>query len=1254
MSTVVDSLNEKMAGTRPAPSTANTSAPLTVLDVLMLLWTRRVLLGKAAAIGAAAGLALAFLLPVEYTAVTTILPPAPSSSLASAFAAQSGELGLLAGLASSSLGIRNPADLCVLMLRSRTVEDAVIERFGLMQEYRKKRMSDTRTALQRRTSVTLNLKSGLIAIAARDHDPGRAAELANGYVDEFRRFSASLAMTEAGQRRRFFEQQLLQARNDLTDAEEAFKNTQQSTGMLDPGAAAKASLESAVVLRAQIAAKEVELHTMSTYATAANPRLVQLKQGIAALEAQLAELGGSAPDDVADDMLIPKGKIPEAGAEYLRRLRDVKYQETLVAILARQYEIARLDEARQGAAIEVVDLAVTPDRRSSPKRLATLLGCIAFALLCAGFWVIHMRNSPQWDLRRPALNVFLAVVLLALAPQAFAQLGGTQATEPPAGSADCSDAAGYAQGVPCGAQEQNRLTGQSRMATSPDLTGTLIGPARGEQSGQSTSDGRLLEMLRDAERRERAAQPPGPRTEFEQMAADSAGRPLTIFGQSLFDNPPETFAPADGAQVPSDYVVGPGDQLRIRVWGQLNADLSIQVDRSGQVYIPQVGEVPVAGVRFSDLEGVLTRAVGQFFKSYNLAVSMGRLHQIQVFVVGQARAPGMYTVGSLSTLVNAVFASGGPLPQGSLRQIQLRRGAQIVQEFDLYDLLVNGDKSHDLPLQSGDVVLIPPVGPLVAIAGSVNAPAIYELRERATLGSLIQMAGGLSSVADGSNATVERISKDRVRTIHEFTLDANGLAFPLQGGDIVHISSIVPRFDDTVTLRGYVADPGRYPYTPGMRVRDLLPNAQALLSREYWLERAGTTNGREREYPVRKILPPVPQVSPNPAPLAPASEAQVQPQSAPVAEPVAIQEVRQETLPQYYERLADSETLSDPGINETNANASPNNGSENQSDALTRDLRQLVPSVNWRYALIQRVDPVTLKTELISFDLGKAVVDGDAASNLALAPGDIVTVFSQQDITVPQLAQTRYVKVEGEVEHPGVYEIAQGQTLRDALEAAGGLTAKAYPYGARFTRESARIEQQKGLDEMVRTAEAEVRASMVHAVAAGAQDASKESAQQSLLASLRSIQASGRIVLAMRPDAASLADFPPIALEDGDRIVIPARTDTVTVSGAVYNPASFVYDPHRKVGNYLEMAGKGALNANPHRAFVLRADGSVISRQEAGGFFHSGFDQLPMHPGDQIVVPERVNNGVVQALHDWPQILTPLALTSLAIAAVAP
>ena len=1264
MSTSFGPLSDTSAATRSAPPPEIARGPLTVYEFYSLMRARWRLLGRAAIVGAVIGLALAFLLPVEYTAITTLLPPAPSSSLASAFAAQSGELGALAaGLASSSLGIRNPADLCMIILRSRTVEDAVIHRFDLMHEYHRKRLSDTRTSLEHHTTLTLNLKSGLIAIAARDHDAARAADLANGYVDEFRKFSAGLAVTEAGQRRLFFEQQLRQANGTLTDAEEALKHTQQKTGLLDPVGEARASMESGVVLRAQIAAREVELHAMSSYATDANPRVIELKQEIAGLEAQEAQLTGASPD-IPDDAVLPKGRIPEAGAEYLRRLRDVKYNEALVAILSRQLEIARLDEARQGAVVQVVDLAVTPDKRSFPKRTATLLGSIALALCAAGFWILYSRREPSQAVRRFTTHAALVLLIVGLSTR-FA--GAQSAVIPSAGtqslSPDCTETGESLPGVPCSPDELGAQLGQSRpyfpssrLLLQPNLQGTPL---------EDRDDlNRLYQRELYRQRMDRATRPPEPHTEFEQMAADSAGYPLAVFGHSFFEQPPDTFAPATNIQVPSDYIVGPGDELRIRVWGPINSDLRIEVDRAGQVYIPQVGEIPVAGVRYSELESTLTQAVGRVFKSFNLSVAIGRLHLIQVFVVGQAKAPGTYTIGSLSTLVNAVFASGGPLPQGSLRRIELRRGARTVQQFDLYDLLVNGDKSHDIPLQSGDVVLIPPVGSLAAISGSVNAPAIYELRDGETLGALIETAGGLSSVANGSSATVERISEGRARTVLQFPLDAVGLATALKGGDVVHISSVVPRFDDTVTLRGYVANPGRYPFTPGMHVRDLLPNAEALLSREYWLNRANSTDGRQTEYPVRKKVVEVPRpVSSQDQQTGaagvdqqqfPDQQQALQTSQSPFAPPGIHPQSRQQTIPEYYRDLARSESTVNPDVE---VQARQSSDRVTQTDTLTQDLRKLVPSVNWRYAVVQRVNLTTLQAELIAFDLGKAVVDGDPGSNLALAPGDIVTVFSQKDITVPQQAQTRYVKVEGEVEHPGVYELNEGQTLKDALEAAGGLTAKAYPYGAHFTRESARVEQQKGLDEMIRTAEAEMRASTVNAVASSTQDANsvgaRQTAQQALLGSLRLLRASGRVVLAMKPDASSIADFPAIALEDGDKIVIPAHTDTVTVSGAVYNPASFVYNPRRRVGDYLQLAGKGGLNANQRHAFVLRADGSVFSRQEAGGLFHGGFDSLPMYPGDQIIVPEKVDNGVVRALHDWPQILAPLAVTALAIATVA-
>ena len=444
MSTAIGSILESPASQDLAKPTVGARPALTVLDLLTLLAGRWRLLAKAALVGAVAGLALAFLLPTRYTAVTTILPPSSSSSLASLFAAQSGELGAVAGFTGGNFGFRSPAEICLIMLRSRTVEDATIQRFELMREYGKKRVSDARTALERRTSVTLNMKSGMIAISATDGNAARAAELANGYVDEFKKFSASLAITEASQRRLFFEQQLLEARGTLTQAEEALKNTQQTTRMLEPAGASKALLESAVAIRAQVAAKQVQLRSMRTYATEENPRLIQVKQETAALESQLAELTGTSPESV-DDPLVPKGDMPEAGAEYLRRLRDVKYNESVVALLARQLEIARLDEARQGAVIQVVDLAITPDKRSSPKRLAILFASIFLAFCSASFWVLYASRDTNLPITRAASNV--TALLLALL--AMTQFMAAQTPENPGQSASCSTSAEGSQGTPC-------------------------------------------------------------------------------------------------------------------------------------------------------------------------------------------------------------------------------------------------------------------------------------------------------------------------------------------------------------------------------------------------------------------------------------------------------------------------------------------------------------------------------------------------------------------------------------------------------------------------------------------------------------------------------------------------------------------------------------------------------------------------------------------------------------------------------------
>jgi len=337
----------------------------------------------------------------------------------------------------------------------------------------------------------------------------------------------------------------------------------------------------------------------------------------------------------------------------------------------------------------------------------------------------------------------LLLVILAVASVSIAQEPGMMPSSQ-LSQADCAAAVENGGNLPDGCTPQGESVSGSRQTQQTDSAAPIQSP-RLTGARPDTPERETVPPLNPSQRKK--AQPPlRPQTEFEQVVADTVGRALPLFGQSLFAQPPSTYAPTDRVQVPGDYVVGPDDELQIRIWGQLNADLRVVVDRAGQVYIPRIGQISVAGVHYSELDHFLKNEIQKTFHNFSLTVSVGRIRSIQVFVVGQARYPGTYTISSLSTLVNAIFASGGPTPQGSLRDVQVQRDGKTIAHMDFYDLLVNGNKSKDIHLQSGDVLYYPPVGPLVAVAGSVNTPAIYEAKLGSSLTDLIEIAGGLSTV----------------------------------------------------------------------------------------------------------------------------------------------------------------------------------------------------------------------------------------------------------------------------------------------------------------------------------------------------------------------------------------------------------------------------------------------------------------------------------------------------------------------------
>ena len=650
------------------------------------------------------------------------------------------------------------------------------------------------------------------------------------------------------------------------------------------------------------------------------------------------------------------------------------------------------------------------------------------------------------------------------------------------------------------------------------------------------------------------------RNEFQDFVVQSLGRPLPMFGQNLFDGVPTTFAPVDRIPVTPDYVVGPGDEVVIRAWGQVDIDYRATIDRNGAINIPRVGNINVSGIRFQDLEGFLRTAIGRVFRNFELNVTLGQLRSIQIFVVGQARRPGSYTVSSLSTLVNALFASGGPSSRGSMRSIQLKRGDKVVSEFDIYDLLIKGDKSKDVKLLPGDVIYIPPVGGLVALSGSVNEPAIYEIKPSTTFRNLLDLAGGLTTTAAGQKAKVERIADRKTRQLEEFTLDQAGLGRELRDGDLVQIYAISPRFENVVTLRGSVASPGRFPWREGMRVRDIVPGKDALISAEYW----------QRQ------------------------------------------------------------------------NAAP--------ERSRTEVKRSAEEINWDYAVIERMNVDDLSSQLIPFNLGKAVLEGDPSNNVVLRAGDVITIFSKQDLTVPVAKQTKYVKLEGEVAVPGVYQLLPGETMRQLMARVGGLSPNAYLYGAEFTRESTRAFQQKRLEESIDQMEREMQRSATSSSATAlTKDESENLKAQSegqrvLVSKLRQVKATGRIVLEMPRDQTQVKDIPDFVLEDGDRLLVPTAPSTISVVGAVYNQNAFLHRPGQKLSDYLTRAGGPTKEADSGSIYVVKADGTVVSRRQSTWLI-SGFESDSLMPGDTIVVPDTFDRfRLTKELKDWSQIFYQFAL----------
>ena len=678
-------------------------------------------------------------------------------------------------------------------------------------------------------------------------------------------------------------------------------------------------------------------------------------------------------------------------------------------------------------------------------------------------------------------------------------------------------------------------------------------------------------------------------SQFQKFVQEATGTLLPNFGSQLFDAP-QNYTPNASLATPTNYVLGPGDEVRVQVWGAMDFASAFTLDREGQIVLPKVGALQLAGVTAANLESVLKSHLGKVFANFGLSASLGKLRSVQVYVVGQARQPGTYVVSSLSTLVNVLFASGGPNANGSMRAIELQRAGKVLTRLDLYGFIAKGDKSADMVVQPGDVIFMPPASRRVAVTGAYDQAAIYELPEKgATVGDMLALGGGASPIASTRKALLERVYSDRVppRQVLDLALDAKGLSQPLASGDILTLLPVSPAFSNAVTLQGIVAEPLRYRWFEGMKVLDLIPDREALITSAYYLRKNQLTN--------------------------------IKPAATPAAE----------------------------------------KGADDQ--LIEARVRNMVDQLNWDYAVVERMSKDKLSTELISFNLGKAVIQRDPSQNIALEPGDIITILSQKDLAVPQEKQSRLVRVEGEVAVPGIYQTLPGETLPQLIKRIGGLTAQAYLFGTEFNRESVRVRQQENLNTLIRRLEGQLQSQVKGITASNGQDAGAAAAlmqqqqqqQQTQISRLKSLKSSGRLALELDPSAHALAALPALPLEDGDRIYVPSVPGYVAALGAVNNENALIYKLGKTVGDVVRAAGTTD-DAETDSLFVLRADGSVMSKKDRGWFFGGGFESLAVMPGDTLVVPAKLDRETgyaftVRALKDWTQILSNLGIGAAAI-----
>jgi protein involved in polysaccharide export with SLBB domain len=721
---------------------------------------------------------------------------------------------------------------------------------------------------------------------------------------------------------------------------------------------------------------------------------------------------------------------------------------------------------------------------------------------------------------------------------------------------------------------------------------------------------------------------------------------LQQFGYSVFRQKVSSFAPILNVPVGPDYVIGPGDTFTVTIWGRTDARYMLTVDRNGQIVLPEVGVLTVRGMKFGALDSYLHSEMSRKITDFKLSVAMDRLRTIQVFVVGEAATPGTYAVSSLSTVITALYAAGGPTKDGSLRKVRLMRSGGDANEIDLYNFLTAGDRRTDARLQDGDTILIPLIGPVVAVAGNVKRPAIYEMTRPMSLREVLDMAGGATFAGWLQRIQVERVENHQRRIVADFDLsekanqDDQGrvMNMVVQDGDLVKVRSVDDRRGNVVKLEGHVVRPGQYEWRPGMKLRDILTSYDVVQPQPNLLDGA-----------IMRLVPPDLHLMVIPFHLGKLM-------AGDEAENIELAQYDKVRVFKWDERHVESVRISGMVYDPNEYRLTP--------DMRVSDLVEQAGGLR-KNAYLNRAEITRthiaqggMTTEQIDIDLGRAM-EGDPQQNVALQDYDYLVVRP-----IPELKFDQTVTIEGEVRFPGTYPITRDETLSSLLARAGGYTNDAYLKGAVFTRQSAKEVQRRRLQQMVSQIEESMLTSAEQKIGAAA-DAETIKSQQAaletrkaLVAKLSATEITGRVVVKMASLEELRGSSNDIKMEDKDTLTIPQTPGVVYVVGEVFNQTSLLYEEGATVNYYLRKVGGMTNDADTKQVSVVKADGSVISRQQdnvgqavtwdkqANQWVFGGFMGLPLDPGDTIVVPKKIDKFFwLQTTKDITQIMMQVAVT---------